>query len=103
MSVLELIQDILASSSSPEISPGSPEVSPPLPHSVPMVLASLAPLAREIVENASEQAPESVRLRAIGYGCGKCGNRVYRQVPTGWMCEGCGMVFDLIGKRRKRQ
>ncbi|MDA8163670.1 MAG: hypothetical protein M0017_01370 [Desulfobacteraceae bacterium] len=45
------------------------------------------------------RAPGEI-IRALGYGCGKCGNRIYRQVSAGWLCEGCGMVFELIGGSR---
>ena len=43
------------------------------------------------------KAPEPASTLTFGYGCGRCGNRVYRLVPPGWMCERCGMVFELIG------
>lgn len=45
------------------------------------------------------RAPGEI-VRGLGYGCGRCGNRTYRQVAGGWMCEGCGIEYDLISGSR---
>lgn len=42
-------------------------------------------------------AVPAVEVRAVGYGCGKCQANNYLQVDGGWRCEGCGMVFEVIG------
>ena len=59
-------------------------------------------------------------IKAIGYGCAGCGNRMYQAVKrleisepttsftsthehkpmTHWKCEGCGAVFSIIGGSR---
>jgi len=73
-------------------------------------------------ENGGQKLPKasmkqnSASLQAQGYGCGQCGNKVYRQVTmwkttplphgnewewehrptTGWQCEKCGAVYSII-------
>jgi hypothetical protein len=62
-------------------------------------------------------------LRATGYGCGGCGNRIYQAVQawemselptsspwtnehtpvTHWQCQGCGAVFQIIGGSKGSQ
>lgn len=39
-------------------------------------------------------------LRAEGYGCSGCQCKTYKQVHNRWMCEGCGLTYDLIGGTR---
>jgi hypothetical protein len=59
-------------------------------------------------------------VKAIGYGCAGCGNRIYQAVKgweisepsasfpwtykhksvTHWKCEGCAAVFSIIGGTR---
>jgi hypothetical protein len=45
------------------------------------------------------KAPGKI-VRASGFGCGRCGHNVYRQIPIGWLCEGCGMDINIIGGSR---
>ena len=60
---------------------------------------------------------QAKKIRATGYGCAGCGNRIYKAVEiwvtkeilepfefthehepvTNWHCEGCGAVFLYIG------
>ena len=67
-----------------------------------------------------EHIPE---IKARGYGCGKCSNRIYRLIYTcatniapcqsifkdnnprvqAWQCEGCGAIFPIIGGSRGPQ
>ena len=46
------------------------------------------------------EPPTNPSMQAMGYGCGRCGNKVYTQVGGGWLCDGCGMIFEVIGGSR---
>lgn len=46
-------------------------------------------------------AVPAVEIRALGLGCGRCKqSNNYLKVDGGWRCEGCGMVFGIIGGSR---
>lgn len=49
---------------------------------------------------AALQSMVSSSSQAGGYGCGRCGVKTYSKVATGWRCEGCGMIFEIIGGSR---
>lgn len=58
---------------------------------------------REVIITALTQAETITALKqeqAKGYGCGRCGNKVYTAVTDGWQCDVCGMVFEVIGGTR---
>ena len=38
--------------------------------------------------------------KGVGYGCGRCGHRVYTLVATGWQCDRCRATYEVIGGRR---
>lgn len=38
--------------------------------------------------------------RATSYPCGKCGGKYYTQNQDGWQCDGCAVVFKIIGGTR---
>ncbi|MBA3014960.1 MAG: hypothetical protein KKD63_14390 [Proteobacteria bacterium] len=46
-------------------------------------------------EQTNPAAP--ITNQAAGYGCGRCGGKVYTQVVNGWQCDECAMVFEIIG------
>ena len=63
------------------------------------------------------------QIKARGYGCAGCGNKIYEAVQAweiselpesaefkhehtlviNWQCEGCGAVFEMIGGSREPQ
>ncbi len=73
--------------------------------------------------NENEKQPQDKPIKALGYGCSKCGNRIYEAVEAWvinempesypwthehkpvihWQCEGCGAVFEIIGGSRGPQ
>jgi hypothetical protein len=73
--------------------------------------------------NEDETEPESQTVKALGYGCSGCGNRIYKAVKgwkiselpavstfthehtsvTHWQCETCETVYEIIGGTRGLQ
>jgi len=71
-------------------------------------------------ENIEDIEHKNKNVKAIGYGCAGCGNRIYQAVKvwdiselpasspwtyeqkpiTHWKCKGCGAVFSIIGGTR---
>ena len=71
-------------------------------------------------EDIEDIEHKNKNVKAIGYGCAGCGNRIYQAVKvwdiselpasspwthehkpiTHWKCKGCGAVFSIIGGTR---
>lgn len=49
------------------------------------------------VEEVKRRVNGRQAVRATGYGCGRCGLNDYAGIADGWLCKGCGMVFEWIG------
>jgi len=35
--------------------------------------------------------------RGVAYPCGRCGHRIYTRIESGWQCDSCLAVYEIIG------
>jgi len=64
---------------------------------------NVTPEVRAVVMENKEILIEALRVRpqkGLGFGCSRCGHRIYTRVMDGWQCDRCRMVFEVIGGSR---
>lgn len=63
----------------------------------------VTPEVRAVVTEHKETLLAALRVKpqkGIGLGCGRCGHRVYTMIESGWQCDHCRTVFEVIGGSR---
>ena len=62
----------------------------------------VTPEVREIVTGCRQEllfALSPAPPKGVGYGCGRCGHRVYTLMASGWQCDRCRAIYEVIGGR----